>query len=193
MAKMWQDFCARFCLAAADRRRLVRLLALLALGLGLMLGAEAMGGAVRLPETKAETGAAVPMDVVQREGTGLEEQLVEILGQIDGAGRVSVTLTYADSGQMEYAVNVNSTLRQTEEQTDGEKDTSLEEVQSREVVLVDGNREALVQREVGPRVQGVLVVADGAGDANVCRVMTDAVVGLLGVPTHRVVVCQRQR
>lgn len=190
MAKMWQEFCARLCLADGEKRRLVHLLGLLALGLGLMLAAQmANDGRSSGALSGAETAAAA---VAQGEAENAEEKLAAILGQIAGAGRVSVTLTYADRGQTEYAVNVNNTRRETEEQADGELRATREEVQSEEPVLLDANRNALVLREVEPQVLGVLVVADGAGDGNVRRVITEAVVGLLGVPAHRVVVCQGQ-
>lgn len=191
MAKMWQEFCARLCLAEGEKRRLVHLLGLLALGLGLMLAGQVAAGGGRV--SGALSGAEMAA-VVQEQGESenAEDKLAEILGQIAGAGRVRVELTYADRGRTEYAVNVNNTRRQTEEQADGELRATREEVQSEEPVLVDGNRNALVLRETEPKVLGVLVVADGAGDGNVRRVITEAVVGLLGVPAHRVVVCQGQ-
>lgn len=190
MAKMWQEFCARLCLADGEKRRLVHLLGLLALGLGLMLAAQVAGDGRSFGALSGAETAAVA--VAQGETENTEKRLAAILGQIAGAGRVSVTLTYADTGQTEYAVNMNNTRRETEEQADGELRATREEVQSEEPVLLDANRNALVLREMEPQVLGVLVVADGAGDGNVRRVITEAVVGLLGVPAHRVIVCQGQ-
>lgn len=190
MAKMWQEFCARLCLADGEKRRLVHLLGLLALGLGLMLAAQVAGDGRSFGALSGAETAAVA--VAQGETENTEKRLAAILGQIAGAGRVSVTLTYADRGQTEYAVNMNNTRRETEEQADGELRATREEVQSEEPVLLDANRNALVLREMEPQVLGVLVVADGAGDGNVRRVITEAVVGLLGVPAHRVIVCQGQ-
>lgn len=187
---MWQEFCARLCLADGEKRRLVHLLGLLALGLGLMLAAQVAGDGRSFGALSGAETAAVA--VAQGETENTEKRLAAILGQIAGAGRVSVTLTYADTGQTEYAVNMNNTRRETEEQADGELRATREEVQSEEPVLLDANRNALVLREMEPQVLGVLVVADGAGDGNVRRVITEAVVGLLGVPAHRVIVCQGQ-
>ena len=48
------------------------------------------------------------------------------------------------------------------------------------------SEEPFVSEEVLPQVRGVLIVAKGAGDAEVNAKITDAVSAVLGVPIHKV-------
>lgn len=186
MDKIWRDFCARWGLGEQEKRRVPLLMAALVLGLVLMcVGGRGVVGPADVASGARDVAAG---NAGQDEVAALEERLAAVLGRIEGAGEVSVVLTMSAGGEMEYAAN-ESEVRRVAEEPQGEGVARSEEVeQSREVVLAGG--EALVVSVGEPRVQGVLVVATGAGDAAVRRALTDAVVSVLGVAAHRVVVLQ---
>ena len=115
-----------------------------------------------------------------------------ILGEIVGVGKVSVSVIYAEGPTREYAVNVSSTQRDTEEKDQAGGVRSTKEItENGEVVLLEGNQQPVMIKESMPKIQGVLVVADGAEDPLVKEKVFKAVQGLLQVPAHRITVCTR--
>lgn len=89
------------------------------------------------------------------------KQLEYILSQIDGAGKVKVVVTFKDSGSTVYS---RDTEKKTETTTGGgENKEVISEKDS--VVLVGGK--PLVERVLLPEVMGVVIVAEGGGNATV--------------------------
>ncbi|MGI6066542.1 MAG: hypothetical protein ACOYI2_08635 [Bacillota bacterium] len=135
---------------------------------------------------------SVQKEVVSVHDEGLEDSLERILGEIAGVGKVSVSVVYAEGPTREYAVNVSSTERETEEkdQAGGVRITK-EITQNGEVVMLEGNQQPVMVKESMPKIQGVLVVADGVKDPLVKEKLFKAVQGLLQVPAHRITVYTR--
>lgn len=130
--------------------------------------------------------------------TRLERDLAEILSQVRGAGRVTVKVSFSTGRAYDYAENATR-----EESTTTERDSggvTRETMQARtsgEVVTTQertgGLAVPVVRSVMEPRVQGVLVVSDGAGDPRVKGALTDAVTTLLDIPPHKVAVLPRER
>lgn len=128
----------------------------------------------------------------------LERRLAEILSQVQGAGRVGVKVTFVSGRFYDYAENLTH-----EENTSRESDTqgtSRETTQTRksgEIVTTQERTTGLavpvVRNFTEPRIQGVLVVADGAKDVKVKKALIEAVTTLLDIPYHKVAVLPRQR
>jgi len=128
----------------------------------------------------------------------LERRLAEILSQVQGAGRVGVKVTFVSGRLYDYAENQTN-----EENTSRESDTqgtSRETTQTRksgEIVTTQERTTGLavpvVRNFTEPRIQGVLVVADGAKDVKVKKALIEAVTTLLDIPYHKVAVLPRQR
>lgn len=128
----------------------------------------------------------------------LERRLEEILRQVEGAGRVSVKLTFATGRMYEYAENATREESSTREHDSGGVRRETTEVRtSGEVVTTQergtGYAVPVVRNVLEPRVQGVLVVSDGARDARVRSALTEAVATVLDIPPHKVAVLPRQR
>lgn len=112
------------------------------------------------------------------------------------AGAVATTAANAVGAEME-AVALEERLAAVLRQVDGAGEVSVvvtlaSRGRTEYAASASGGQLPVVESGL-PTVQGVLVVADGADDVAVCRALSDAVVGLLDVPTHRVVVCRRQQ
>jgi len=138
-------------------------------------------------ETSSATSASSKLS--SSEEAALEEKIAAALGQMAGVGQVTVTLTYARSGQGEYAIN-GDTVSRTEEQkdTDGSLRVTSETTESRELALAGNGGSPILLGEGSPEIQGVLVVAEGAENIKTKVALTEAVQGLLGISPHRIIV-----
>ena len=103
---------------------------------------------------------------------GEEARLEAILSEIDGAGNVSVMVTYYGGTEQSLAYETKS---------DNNKDSRSED----KTAVMSGSSPMIVQ-ELYPKVKGVIVVAQGAGDISVKRELTEAVTTAMGVGASRV-------
>jgi stage III sporulation protein AG len=190
-------FLQKLGLANADKKRIVPMLAVLILGMLLMAGSSFFsydrGGGASADSLTGQQNSLTAEgnnDGVYGAEEALEQRLSKILSRIEGAGEVSVSLTFARSGETEYAVNASTTLRTTEESGgSGTLRSTTEQTSTDSLVLADGNGSPVTVRETMPEVQGVLVVAEGGSDAAVCAQISTALQNLLAIPAHKIVIC----
>lgn len=146
--------------------------------------------AANLPQTAAPAGEAAS------EERALEEKLAALLSKVRGAGRVSVSVTLADGGAQRHAENTTKETKTVEEKdTSGGVRTTSESKESVQVLLrkdSGADRPVTVMR-TRPQVQGVLVVAEGAGDSAVKARLTEAVRTGLGVASYKIEVLPQGR
>lgn len=123
----------------------------------------------------------------------LEDELVNILTQIDGVGKVSVKVNLESGKQYQYAYNENKEKNVVEEkdQQGGTRVTTAVKDGEEMVVIQDsqsGSQKPVVMKELRPAVKGVMVVAQGAEDSLVKASLLEAVQTVLEVPAYKVVV-----
>ena len=110
----------------------------------------------------------------------LEEKLSQALSQVEGAGKVTVTLT-VKSGMEQVPLTDRST-------SVSERGNSVEE---KTVVISTGSgQETVVRMQRGPVFQGAVVVCQGGDRAEVRLLMTQAVASLTGLGADRITVCK---
>lgn len=109
----------------------------------------------------------------------LEDKLSVILGNIAGAGNVSVMITLDGGMRYEYATESEeiTTSNNVGENTTS-KTTKTEEVV---IVTINGKSTPLVIKESYPKIIGVVVVASGANKAQVKLNIMSAITALLDV------------
>lgn len=118
-------------------------------------------------------------------------ELEAILSEINGAGKVEVSLSLSSDGHKTFASNRRDEKRETEEsQARGIKKNSSEESRVEDLAVSSGA--PVLVEERFPEVLGVLVVADGGGRAEVKERLTDATATLLNISPHRVRVMPRK-
>jgi stage III sporulation protein AG len=153
-------------------------------------------------KTKDETGGGgqynVPLigeskpDVMRTYEQALEDRLENVLSQIKGAGTVTVMLTVSEGAEQVLAGNTQSDISKTSERDSngGTREQSNERTSG--TVVFAGNAPVAV-KEIAPKITGVLVVADGGGDAGVREALTRAASAATGVGVHRVTVVEKEK
>ncbi len=173
-----------------ERSLLIKLGIIVILGLLLLSFSKFTSSSSPQPAASSSPPPAAGSSSGGESSTGdLEQKLTAVLGRIKGAGEVTVALTYKTAGEREYAYNQQNSERSNQEQdAEGGQSHSLET--SKATTLVMNNEQPVVVREGLPQVQGVVVVAAGAGDPEVARRLYEAVRGLVDVPAHRIMVIE---
>jgi stage III sporulation protein AG len=127
----------------------------------------------------------------------LGRKLCEMLRQVEGAGRVEVSVRLSGTTRAEYAVN-NTTgkkITQEKDQSGGTR-TSTEDTDSGVLVMNrsgNGSEQPVVERETAPQIAGVLVVADGASNAKVKAKLYEATRVAVGVEPQKILVLPMER
>lgn len=125
-----------------------------------------------------------------------EEKLTKMLSNVEGVGKVEVMLTFVSSEELvvekDAPVVRSSTVEKDSE--DGTRTiTQYEHGDSTVYRSSSGESEPYVVKTLNPRVEGVFVVAEGAGDGSVNRNITEIAQALFGVEAHRVKVVSMKR
>ena len=121
----------------------------------------------------------------------IEKRLELIFSAMAGVGDVKVMVTLAQSRELVVAKEVSMTQSSTTEDdgTGGVREIS-NMTQDTAYVTLGNNPLVLTEKEA--RVDGVIVVAQGAGDIRIVEAITNATRALLGIDAHRVMVLNMQ-
>ena len=127
-----------------------------------------------------EKGDDVPISTESHDETrqDISEELEDILGQIQGVGRVSVMITLATGEETVY-------------QTDTDRSEGNDTFSEREdTVIVSGNgvQSGLVQTVTPPTYLGAIIVCQGADRPTVQLAVIQAVSAVTGIGTDRITV-----
>ena len=104
-------------------------------------------------------------------------QLEKTLSQVEGAGKVKVLINYSQSGEKILAYDMESNIN--------EKDNGKENNSKSEVVY-DGNKMPVILKEYMPKVEGVIIVAQGGNIEGVKKQLISGTVALLGIDSHKI-------
>ena len=119
----------------------------------------------------------------------LERRLEEILEGMAGAGKVKVMITFASSKELVVEKDRPMTRANTTE-SDGEGGTrTIYQTDSGESTVYHGegsDSEPYVVKTLTPKVEGVLVAAQGAGTGEVTKNITEAIQALFDLAAHKI-------
>lgn len=110
----------------------------------------------------------------------LEGRLENIIGQMEGVGKVQVMITLEDEGESVVAQDVNRKTDCTEQQEEVRRETSMEES------TVFSGETPYETKVKAPKIQGVLIVAQGAGGSETKVKIYEAVQALFGIEAHKI-------
>lgn len=119
----------------------------------------------------------------------LENRLKEILEKIVGVGSVDVLLTIDSTEEIEIArENSESQTVTDEDDRNGGKRHITAITKDGKVIIAEvaGDQKPIVTKTINPSIRGVLIVAKGAENQTVRRLIIDAVEKGVNVPANRI-------
>ena len=123
------------------------------------------------------------------EQNDLETKLEDILGSIDGVGKVKVLIKYSESSTVVAMYNETTSESTTKEndKNGGSKDVKETE-NKKEIVYTDekGETKPITEKVVMPVIEGAIITAQGAKDVNVKSSIVSAVEAITGLAVHKI-------
>ena len=119
----------------------------------------------------------------------LEKELEELLSSVEGAGRVRVMITLEQSRELVLEKEEKRSQKQTmEENAEGIGKEGRENIWEEKAIYEEDEKEKLpfVVKQIFPRIQGVVVAAEGVGTGYVRSDLSEAVQALFGIEAHKV-------
>ena len=123
----------------------------------------------------------------------LEGKLKKMLESVRGVGEVEVMITLESSEERIVEKDMTAERSQTEEQDSagGTRTVSSSNTGYQTVYQEGSQGSPFVVKTITPKVEGVLVVAEGAGKGNMTGEITQVVQALFGVEAHKVKVLEK--
>ena len=125
----------------------------------------------------------------------LEERLIQLLSRMDGVGRVEGMITLKSSRELVVEKEQPVSRSSTNENDSQGGTRSVSQVDSEENTVYrteGGASEPYVIKTLSPEIEGVLVVAEGAGSGSINRTVVEIVQALFGVEAHKVKVVKME-
>lgn len=138
-----------------------------------------------------DTAESGEMGEAEKYASYLEKKLEDALREMEGVGRVKVMITVSDNGEAvveKDTIDSSSSIRETD--SNGEnKETFEREIQSETVHIEKENGTyPYIEKELLPTIEGILVVAEGGGNAVVVSQISKAAQALFPVEAHKIIV-----
>lgn len=114
----------------------------------------------------------------------LEKELEEILGEMEGVGKVKVMITLQDKGEQVLARDETIQTRQRDNTDAKETEKQVEQK------TIYAQEEPYTTKEKVPNIEGVLVIAQGASDRKVKTEIYQAIKALFTVEAHKIAIVE---
>ena len=119
----------------------------------------------------------------------LEEKLKNILTKIQGVGEVEVCLNYSESSEVVAMYNENSKVSNTEETDTSGGTRKIQETDTQKDIIYqeeNGEKTPITQKIIQPKIEGAIITAKGASNANTKNNIIQAVEAITGLATHKI-------
>ena len=119
----------------------------------------------------------------------LEKKLENILANIQGVGEVKVCIHYSESSEVIAMYNENSKVSNTEETDTSGGIRKIQETDSQKDIIYqeeNGEKKPITQKVVQPKIEGAIITAKGANNANTKTNIIQAVEAITGLATHKI-------
>lgn len=163
------------------------------IGMLLILISQFMDSGAATAREEAPQDTTTAQYTTEEYAAQLEEKLQRLIGSIQGVGAAQVMVTLEHGIEYVYAQQEKSSTDKKLEPGSEESGERLDYKYDVEYsyVFVDngyGDKRPLLRTELQPKVQGVVVVCEGADDIRVQQNVTNVVTTALHIPTTRVCV-----
>ena len=126
---------------------------------------------------------------IENDEYNLEKNLEDILSKISGVGKVQVLITYSQTSEVVAMYNEKNVSSNTEEKDTNGGIRTIEQVDTdKEIVYEEKNGEKvpITQKVVMPKIEGAIVTAEGAKNADIKTNIIQAVSAVTGLATYRI-------
>lgn len=123
----------------------------------------------------------------------LQRSLEEILETMEGVGKVKVLINYAETSTTVAMYNETKTESTTEEKdTEGGTRNVTQTDTQKEIAYTSENGESapITEKVIMPTIEGAIITAEGASNANVKANIISAAQAVTGLATHKIQVFQ---
>lgn len=119
----------------------------------------------------------------------LETKLEKILSKIQGVGEVQVCINYQESAEVVAMYNENSKTSSTEETDTSGGTRKIEETDTQKDIIYkedNGEKTPITKKVVQPKIEGAIITAKGANNAETKTNIIQAVEAVTGLATHKI-------
>lgn len=119
----------------------------------------------------------------------LEQSLEDILSKIAGVGKVQVLITYSETSEVVAMYNETYTSNNTEETDTNGGVRKIEQTDTNKEIIYEeknGEKTPITQKVIMPKIEGAIITAEGAGNANTKTNIIQAVSAATGLATYRI-------
>ena len=124
----------------------------------------------------------------------IRDSVKDILKNVDGVGEVDVMLTLKSSKEKVLHVDRDRSRSTTEEKDSagGTRKSQTEEMKESSLTTgTSGTQEPVIEKELQPEIEGIIISARGGGSAQVKAEISEAMEALFGLPAHKIKVLKR--
>ena len=121
--------------------------------------------------------------------SNLNTKLEEILSKIEGVGEVKVFINYSETSEVIAMYNENSKTSVTEETDTSGGVRKIEETDSQKDVVYqeeNGEKTPITSKVIEPKIEGAIITAKGATNAEIKTNIIQAVEAVTGLATHKI-------
>lgn len=119
----------------------------------------------------------------------MESKLENILSKIKGVGEIKVAVMYSKTSEIVPMYNEDSSEKLTEETDSNGGNRKVEETTVKKDIIYEENsgiKSPITQSIISPTIEGAIITAKGAGDAQIKANIIQAVEAATGLATHRI-------
>lgn len=134
---------------------------------------------VSYPKTEGESNTA----------DRLAEQLEAILSKIQGVGEVKVFVNYSESSEVVAMYNETTKTSNTEENDTAGGTRKIQETDLQKDIIYqeeNGEKTPITQKIIQPKLEGAIITAKGASNAEIKANIIQAVEAVTGLATHKI-------
>ena len=152
-------------------------------------GQEKENAAAMLEEVPAST-QTVTAGSTEEYAAYLEEKLKKMLEAVQEV-EVMVTLESSEEKIVEKDMTAERSNTEEQDAAGGARMVNTSNTEYRTIYREDTGGDPFVVKTITPKVEGVLVVAEGAGKGNMAGEITQIIQALFGVEAHRIKVLEK--
>lgn len=136
-----------------------------------------------------ETGVELAMknsSVSEDSTNDFEKRLENILGKINGVGKVSVLLTYSESSSIVPIYNTSQSTSTTEEKDTSGGTRTITAEDNKKDVITDSSSNIVTEKKIMPKIEGAIITAQGVRDSTTKSNIIAAVEAVTGLANHKI-------